>query len=192
METVKKVRENIPIRASNMFTGIILFLVSELFLFGTLFWTYYYLKFNTNPWPPAGVNPDITLAAINTVFLLASSVTFWWASRQIRKGSERRLAAGLIATAALGAIFLGITVYEWFHESFQPWSHAYGSIFFTLTGFHALHVLGGILLMLALVARTFRHRFSAQKYLAIEISSFYWHFVDFIWIIVFTSLFVVR
>ena len=92
----------------------------------------------------------------------------------------------------LGLIFLGITIYEWTSVPFRPWTNAYGSIFYTLTGFHALHVFGGILLILSLLARTLRHRFSAENYEAIALGSLYWHFVDFIWIIVFVTLFIVR
>ena len=170
--------------------GISLFLVSEAFLFGSLFWTYYYLRAYTTNWPPE--HPEITLAAINTFFLLASSGTIWWALNSIKKGNERRLASGLAATLLLGATFLGITVFEWTSEAFTPWTNAYGSIFFTLTGFHALHVFGGILLMSALLARTLKHKFSSDSFVGVDIGSYYWHFVDFIWIIVFTTLFVVR
>jgi heme/copper-type cytochrome/quinol oxidase subunit 3 len=116
----------------------------------------------------------------------------WQAGRFIRKGNEKGLSATLSVTVFLGLTFLGITLFEWTHETFRPWTSAYGSIFYTLTGFHALHVFGGVLLMLALLGRTLRHRFSSSRFLAIEVGSLYWHFVDFIWIIVFTTLFIVR
>ncbi len=175
-----------------MFLGIILFLVSEVFLFGVLFWTYYYLRATTNPWPPAGVTLDLNLASINTFFLLASSGTMWWATNSIRKNKIKTTASALAITLALGIIFLGITGYEWLHESFRPWTHAYGSVFYTLTGFHALHVFIGVLLMIALLIRTSKNLFSSQRFLGLEIGSFYWHFVDFIWIFVFSSLFIIR
>jgi cytochrome c oxidase subunit III len=175
-----------------MHMGMVFFLISEAFLFGSLFWTYYYLRAETAVWPPAGVELNITLAGLNTFFLLASSVSIWWAGGQIRKGSQRGLAIGLIITMLLGLTFLGITISEWLHESFRPWTNAYGSIFFTLTGFHALHVFGGIMLMLILLTRTLRHRFSSGKHLAIDIGSLYWHYVDFIWLIVFSTLFIVK
>ncbi len=178
--------------ASNQRLGMILFLVSESFLFGGLFWTYYYLRAATNTWPPEGVELNLSLAITNTVILLLSSVTIWLATVAIRRNNQAGLTAGILITLLLGATFLTITGWEWVHESFRPWSHAYGSIFYTLTGFHALHVFGGALLMLFLLIRTLRKRFSSSKYLAVEVGSLYWHFVDFIWLIVFSTLFIVR
>jgi cytochrome c oxidase subunit 3 len=168
--------------------GILLFLISESFLFGSLFWSFYALRGQPG-WPPE--HPDATLAAINTFFLVSSSATIWWASNCIQKGRQRGLALGLAATLLLGVVFLGITVFEWTHESFRPWTSAYGSIFYTLTGFHALHVFGGVLLMAALLTRALRHRFSPERFLGLEIGSYYWHFVDLVWIFVFSSIFII-
>ena len=177
---------------SNVYFGMVLFLISEAFLFGSLFWTYYYLRATTAVWPPAGVTPDLGLASVNTFLLLSSSAVIWWAGRAIRQGNQKGLVTGLVVTMALGLIFLGITIFEWTHESFRPWTHAYGSIFYTLTGFHALHVLAGLVLMLTLLTRSLKGRFSAANFKAVEVGSLYWHFVDFIWIIVFTTLFIVK
>lgn len=170
--------------------GILLFLISEVFLFGSLFLTYYYLRALTPGWPPE--HPATTLAGINTFFLLSSSVTIWWAGNAISWGSEKGLAWGLATTLLLGLTFLVITVFEWTHEAFRPWTNAYGSIFYTLTGFHALHVFGGVILLSALLTRTLRHRFSPGHHVGLDIGSYYWHFVDTVWIIVFTTIFVVR
>jgi heme/copper-type cytochrome/quinol oxidase subunit 3 len=172
--------------------GMILFLISEVFLFGSLFFPYYYLRSESPVWPPAGVKLDTVLAVINTVILFSSSAVIWLAGRAIRRGDEKKLSIGLAVTMFLGITFLGITLFEWTHETFRPWTSAYGSTFYTLTGFHALHVLGGVLLMASLLGRTLRHRFSSSRFQAIEVGSLYWHFVDFIWIIVFTTLFIVR
>jgi cytochrome c oxidase subunit 3 len=179
-------------RSSPRRLGMILFLISETFLFGAIFTTYYYLRAESPVWPPAGVQLDMVLASINTAILLSSSVAVWWAGRAIRKGNEKGLAMGLGAAMALAIIFLCITVFEWTHVDFRPWTSAYGSTFYLLTGFHALHVFAGILLMLSLVLRAIRHNFSAKKYLTVEVGSLYWHFVDFIWIVVFTTLFIIR
>ena len=177
-------------RSSPMRIGIALFLTSEAFLFGSLFWTYYYLRAFVPDWPPH--HPSAALPVINTAVLLASSGAIWVGTRAIRKGNEKGLSIALMVTAMLGVSFLGITFWEWAHENFRPWTDAYGSIFFTLTGFHALHVFGGVLLMLALFTRTVRHRFSAGNFVAVEVGSMYWHFVDAIWILVFTTIFLVR
>jgi heme/copper-type cytochrome/quinol oxidase subunit 3 len=177
---------------SRMKLGMVLFLISEAFLFGSLFTTYYYLRAEAPVWPPAGVRLDMVMAGINTLLLLSSSAVIWWAGGAIRKGSEKGLAIGLAVTISLAIAFLGITFYEWTHETFRPWTSAYGSIFYTLTGFHALHVFGGVLLLSSLLGRTLHHRFSSGRSLAIEVGSLYWHYVDFIWILVFTSLFIIR
>src|SRR5208283_2795249 len=102
-------------------------------------------------------------------------------------GTKRHLAF----TVGLGILFLAVTVWEWLSESFRPWSNAYGSIFYTLTGFHALHVLVGVLLLSALANRI-RKGATTSPSRAIEIGSWYWHYVDAIWILVFTTLFIVR
>jgi cytochrome c oxidase subunit I+III len=170
--------------------GMVLFLASEAFLFGSLFWTYYYLRALTPGWPPH--HPEGALAVLNTVFLLAGSLAVWLGERAIRQGNEKGLLRCLLATAVLGAVFLGITGWEWTHQAFRPWTDAYGSTYYTLTGFHALHVFGGVVLMLALAARTARRRFSTGSSLAVNVGALYWHFVDFIWVLVFITVFIIR
>jgi len=177
-------------RTSPMRVGVALFLLSEAFFFGSLFWTYYYLRAYTPAWPTH--HPSAALPIFNTAVLLVSSGTVWLGTRAVRRGSLRGLAVALTVTAILGAIFLGVTFLEWSREDFRPWTDAFGSIFFTLTGFHALHVLGGVVLMLTLLGRTVRGRFSADSFVAVEAGSLYWHFVDFIWILVFTTVFLIR
>lgn len=180
------------VQKTPMRTGIAFFLVSESFIFIALFATYYYLRLYTTQWPSQSIIHDTTLASINTAFLLSSSLTIYLGLRSIRRGNRKGLLYGLLATIILGSTFLGITAYEWTNLSFQPWSNAYGSIFFTLTGFHALHVFGGVILMVALFIRSARNRFSKGNHLAVEIGSYYWHYVDMIWIFVFTTLFIIR
>lgn len=173
--------------------GMALFIVSEAFLFGSLFWTYYYLRAKSWPaWPPPDVHLELGLVTLNTVFLLTSSLTIYSAIVAIRRGSQGSLAAGLLATLALGAAFLGITGWEWTNASFRPWSHAYGSTFYTLTGFHAAHVLAGLAVLLALLVRTLCGHITAERRLALEVGSLYWHFVDVVWIAVYTTIFLIR
>ncbi len=179
-----------PAELTRLKTGMAMFIVSEVFLFGALFFTYYYLRATTPGWPPAHPAPGRAIA--NTVVLLSSSLTIWLAGRAIRRGNVRALTGWLVVTAVLGAGFLGVTGWEWASESFKPWTSAYGSIFFTLTGFHALHVLGGVLMLTGLSMRSARGRFSQARHHAVEVGSLYWHYVDFIWILVFTTLFIIR
>ena len=171
--------------------GVILFLVSEFFLFGALFFSYYFLKLNSAIWPPPDVNLSMIRPIANTVILLTSSVTLAAALSAWRRGIYKTMSRLLVITAILGISFLAITAWEWSSETFRPWSHAYGSIFFTLTGFHALHVLGGIILLTALYNRA-RLGLVTSSSKVIEVSSWYWHYVDAIWILVFTTIFIVR
>ena len=191
METTSPVRE-VRTSQTTIYLGMILFLISEAFLFGSLFWTYYYLKAKTPVWPPQGVELGIILATVNTIILVTGSIAAWVAVDSIRKGNEKRLAFCLAATMVLGATFLGITFWEWTHLNFRPWSHAYGSTFYTLTGFHAMHVLIGTLFMLFLLVRTLRHRFSSRRFVAVEVGGLYWHFVDIVWLAVFSTIFIIK
>ncbi|MDP2728046.1 MAG: cytochrome c oxidase subunit 3 [Dehalococcoidia bacterium] len=175
---------------SRIHVGMLLFLLSETFLFGNLFWTYFYLRAKSPVWPPQGVILDLPLIAVNTIILLSSSITMQLAINNARRGSLRGMARALIVTMFLGAIFLTIKGWEWTHGDFRPWDHAYGSIFYTLTGFHGLHVLVGIGMLLVIMLRTLRMPKIAPLY--IEAGGLYWHFVDLIWIFVFTSLYIIR
>jgi cytochrome c oxidase subunit 3 len=177
-------------RSSPLRMGMVFFLISELFLFGSLFWTYYYLRGTSPGWSPH--HPDPSLAIINTAILLTGSIVVWWGNRAIKRGREKALTAALSIAATLGAFFLGITFWEWAHEDFGPTTDAYGSAFYMLTGFHALHVLGGVLLMLALLSRNLRYGFSDGDSVAVEAGALYWHFVDIVWLLVFTTVFIVR
>jgi heme/copper-type cytochrome/quinol oxidase subunit 3 len=138
------------------------------------------------------VHLDAALAAVNTAVLLCGSAVVWWAQGRIRQGKATAASTGLLLASLLGLLFLGITGWEWAHESFRPWTNAYGSIFFTMTGFHALHVFGGAALMLALSIRARRGKYTSAAHTGIEVGALYWHYVDFIWILVFTTLFFIR
>jgi len=129
---------------------------------------------------------------INTFFLLASSGSIWYAVRAISRGNRNKLTVGLAVTLSLGATFIGLTIFDWISQSFRPWSHAYGSIYFTLTGFHALHVLLGVILISALLTRNLRTGFSNDNLLPVDMGSYYWHFVDIVWVFVFTTIFIIR
>lgn len=172
-------------------TGIVIFLISEFFLFGALFFVYYFLRVTSATWPPADVHLSMIRPILNTGILLTSSVTMALAVKAWRQANSRLMYRLLVITAALGVAFLGITFWEWTSETFRPWSHAYGSIFFTLTGFHALHVFGGVLLLAVLSKRARKGLLNAPSRV-IEMGSWYWHYVDIIWIMVFTTLFIVR
>lgn len=179
--------------ATPMGLGMVLFLVSETFLFGGLFIIYYYLRAKTTThWPPEGAEPHLLTSGFNTVVLLVSSLAMYRAIGAIRKGNARRLGAWLATTIGLGGLFLAVKLYEWLTNGFGPWDHAYGSIYYLLTGTHALHLALGMGLLGALLLRARARRFSATHHLAVEVGGLYWHFVDAIWLMVFTTLYLVR
>lgn len=169
--------------------GMGLFIATEAALFALLLFSYFYLQVTTQAaWPPDGP-PELRLALPNTAILLASSLTLWWGERSLRRGKQGAFRAGLAITFLLGAVFLTIQGFEWAGKGFTPASHAYGSLFFTVTGFHGLHVVVGLLMNLFVQARAWRGHFDAGHHGHVTAAGWYWHFVDLVWIAVFTSLY---
>lgn len=171
--------------------GMWLFIATEGMLFAALLSSYFYIRFGADAWPPAGIAPpELGLPALGTVFLLTSSLTAHWAERGIRSGRTSQLRVGLGLTALLGAGFLGIQAREYATAGFGPTSSAYGSLFFGTTGFHGLHVLVGVALLLAVGTVAWRtDRYRPDHHLPVRLAVVYWHFVDVVWIFVFTSLY---
>ena len=127
-----------------------------------------------------------------SAILLASSVPVHWAEASIKKGNQVGLRLGLLAGFLLGAVFLFITlVVEWpeqLHE-FSPTTNVYGSLFFTITGFHAMHVLVGLAMSLWAQVRAWKGAFDADRHVTIQNFTMYWHFVDVVWIFVFATIY---
>ena len=171
--------------------GTWLFIATEAMLFAALLSSYFYIRFGASTWPLGDIPPpELRLATIGTVVLVSSSVTAAWAERGIRKGDLPRLRAGLAATVALGVVFLGIQVYEYAHASFTPQTNAYGSLFFGVTGFHGLHVAVGVAMLAAVGSVAWRTtRYDADHHLPVRLAALYWHFVDVVWIFVFSSIY---
>lgn len=170
--------------------GMALFILTEAAFFAYLIASYFYLRNSAPVWPPEGVPPpELRLALINTGILLLSSVPMHWGVQGIRRGDVRRLQIGLLVGFLLGTAFLGIQMVEYHHKHFGPTSHAYGSAFFTITGFHGAHVLVGLIANLYTQVRAARRHFDAERRSGAEACVVYWHFVDVVWIAVFTSLY---
>jgi cytochrome c oxidase subunit 3 len=181
-------------RASPLTVGTIIFLASECMFFSGLFATYFTLKaISSGPWPPPDSELETGRALLFTLFLVASSGTMQMAVRAIARGNKQSFRKWIIASAILGIMFVSNQLgYEWPNAPFTPSSHAFGSLFFTMTGFHAFHVTGGILAMAVLLGRSGVKRFGKEDLPAVEVVSYYWHFVDVVWVIMFTVLFVVQ
>jgi cytochrome c oxidase subunit 3 len=173
--------------------GILLFIISEIMLFGAFFASYFFLRAvaNEGPWPPEEFELPVLIAGINTVILVTSSFTIHWALEGIRNNNRNALMLGLGLTWLLGATFLFIQINEYVHIGFSARDGAFGSIFYGLTGLHGAHVFVGLLLLTFANIRAWRGHFgpAAKDHLGVEVPGIYWHFVDVMWIIVFASVY---
>jgi heme/copper-type cytochrome/quinol oxidase subunit 3 len=169
--------------------GMACVVATEAAFFGYLLFSYYYLgSLSTNPWPD--VVPRIGLPAINTLVLISSSVAVWMAARGIRRNSNTRLVGWLGTAIVLGVVFISLQVVEYGREKFSMTHDAYGSLFYTITGFHGAHVIVGLLMLVVVFIRAARGHFRAGRHEAITNVALYWHFVDVVWLAVFTSLYI--
>jgi len=171
-----------------------LFLASEAMFFAGLIAAYLVLRLAGSQWPVVADVLNVPLVAGNTFILIVSSVTMVLAFASIESGDQRRLRQYLIATAVLGSVFLSIQAVEWrelLAEGTTVSTGLFGSTFFTLTGFHGLHVLGGVLFMLYVVARAYQGRYTKEEHGGVELMGLYWHFVDVVWIFLFTIVYLV-
>lgn len=167
-----------------------LVIATEAMLFAYLLFAYFYLGSMTVGEFPTGGPPDLKLSLPNTIILLVSSGTMYWAERGIRAGSQFRLRLGMAMTFVLGVIFLVIQAIEYSHKSFAPQTNAYGGLFFTITGFHGAHVLIGLLMNVVVQIWAWRGWFGVDRHLAVTNAAMYWHFVDAVWLVVFFSLYI--
>jgi cytochrome c oxidase subunit 3 len=192
-----------PSRFAPGMWGILLFVSSEAMFFSALFTTYFYNRVRIPAWEPVFERCGTIFVAhcekpnweglplIGTIVLVSSSVTMQLAVWAIQKGDRRWLRNWLIPTVILGAAFLGIQGYEYTRLGFLPDNGIFAAVFFTLTGFHGAHVTGGVFFNLLVLYRTLRGHFSPQRHLAVEAASIYWHFVDVVWIGLFTTIYIV-
>jgi cytochrome c oxidase subunit III len=181
--------------ASNGRFGMMVFLASEVMLFSGLIGGYIVLRLGSTGWPsdPSLPHLPIGLTTINTIILLSSSFVFHWAHLGIIKGNRNQLTLGVLLTVLMGATFLSIQAYEWMHLYHEGlWFNkggVYGSCFFTLTGFHGAHVTGGVVTLLIVGIRSAMGHFSATRHVFVECAGMYWHFVDIVWVVLYTILY---
>jgi cytochrome c oxidase subunit III len=173
--------------------GIFIFLGSELMFFGSLFATYFTMRSDAKVWPP----PDIELAplwrpALFTAVLLASSFTMQAADRAIKRGNPAAMKRWIWLTFAMGIVFLSGQFWDYFTSNFGIETNAYGSAFYTLTGFHAMHVVAGLIVMLVVLGRTATRAYDEHDHAAVEAATYYWHFVDVVWLGLFSVLFLLK
>jgi cytochrome c oxidase subunit III len=171
--------------------GMLLFIISEVMLFGAFFTAYFFIRVVAdNPWPADGTELPVSIAAINTTILLSSSVTMHWALEGAKRGNRAALRIGLLTTFLLGLTFLTVQINEYIHIGFAVSDSAQASIFYGLTGLHGAHVFVGLTLLLFANIRAFRGHYTEKEHRGVEVPGIYWHFVDIMWVVVFSSVYV--
>ncbi len=172
--------------------GLWVFIAAEALFFGLLIGSYLYLRVRAGVWPPPGTpEQDILIPAINSVVLLSSGLTMHGAHESIRRGGTDVLRGGIVVTMILGAAFLGGQAWEYTHAGFGLSSGLMGTAFFTLTGFHGAHVLAGLIFLALVLIRAGRGHYTSERHLGVEASALYWHFVDAVWVVLFTVLYLI-
>ena len=181
---------------STSLLGMVLFIASEVMFFGGLFGAYFTIRSSATEWPPEGT-PHLSTwyAAGLTTILVTSSVTMQLGVWAIRKNDQRRLKLWLVASLLLGVTFLCGQAYEYsklIGEGMTLSSGVFGSTFYTLTGFHGAHVAGGAAFILIVLLRARSGQFTARYHDTVEMASYYWHFVDVVWLGLFSTIYLLR
>ncbi len=204
-----------PVVQLHLRYGMILFIASEVMFFVAWFWAFFDASLNVDAifpshiaigevgqiaretftggvWPPAGtqVFDPFHLPLVNTLILLTSGTTVTWAHHSLLHNDRKGLIWGLTLTILLGATFTCVQVYEYSHAAFSFGGGIYGSTFFMATGFHGAHVLIGTIFLIVCLIRARRGDFTPQQHFGFEAAAWYWHFVDVVWLFLFTFVYV--
>lgn len=186
-ETVAHHEEHADLRV----WGLLTFLMSESLMFGGFFASYLYLRGEAAVWPPEGTEVELLVPAINTIILVSSSFVIHLGDVAIKKNDVAGLRKWYIVTALMGAVFLVGQVYEYKTLGYGLTTNVFSNCFYLMTGFHGLHVFIGLLLILGVLGRSLKSgHYSGTKHVGVEMAEIYWHFVDIIWIVLFTLLYI--
>jgi cytochrome c oxidase subunit 3 len=176
-------------KQSSGWWGMLALIVTEASLFGYLLFAYFYLASQTEQhWPPDGL-PILIMPLLNTLILLASSVSIWASERCIKRNQLRWSFASMALTFALGTCFVAIQLNEWSKKTYDMTTNLYGSLYFTITGFHLLHVIVGLIILMMLLLWMALGYFDDRRHAAITIGGMYWQFINVVWLFEFTSLY---
>jgi cytochrome c oxidase subunit 3/cytochrome o ubiquinol oxidase subunit 3 len=182
---------------SNAKLAIWLFLSSVALFFGAFISTYFLYRGRDAEFR-GGIKPDdvfnIPFTSVTSFILLMSSLTMVLALAAIQRGDHRRLRIWLLATCLFGLTFVGGQVFEFtefYREGLKLGTNMFGTTFFVLTGLHGAHVTMGIIWLLILYGRSMQNRLPSERSEAVEIAGLYWHFVDIVWIFIFTAIYLI-
>jgi heme/copper-type cytochrome/quinol oxidase subunit 3 len=178
--------------------GMWIFLGSEVMFFTALIGSYIILRVaHPEAWaghPTPNTPLNIPVTAVNTFLLICSSVTMVKAFAAAQLNRQRDLQMWLVATCIIGATFVGVQVYEYrelIHHGFVPSQGLFGSTFYTMTGFHGFHVTMGVICMIYVTWKAFQGKYTGGDHRGVEVIGLYWHFVDLVWIILFTIVYLI-
>ena len=192
-----------PRGISNPILGMVLFICSEVMFFGGLFSAYFYTRANAPTWPPTAetVGPELAekfnlhadpwFALGITILLVSSSFTCQWGVWAIRRDDRRGMVRWFAITLVLGITFLIGQLYDYSQIGFGLSDGTFGTTFYTLTGFHGAHVFAGAIMLSVVLYRGIAGQFSSRHHDAVEATSLYWHFVDVVWIALFSILYII-
>jgi cytochrome c oxidase subunit 3 len=171
--------------------GMMLFIISEVMIFGAFFTAYFFIRIaEGEPWPAPGMHLPVPVAGVNAAILISSSFTLHWSEKSIKNGNRFGLKAGMFTTLLLGITFEFIQINEYANIGFAPQDHAQQTIFYSLTGLHGAHVFIGLCLLSFITIRAFRGHYSPESNRGVEIPGIYWHFVDIMWLVVYTTVYI--
>jgi len=177
-------------RRAPLWWGMVGLITIEAVLFASLITSYFYLRFYAPEWPLGGIpKPDLLLPSIGAVMLLLSSGPMFWADASIKKGNVRNLMIGLAGSFVLGVVFLVLKTIEYSGHDYTWATNAYGSIVWTIIGFHSAHVLAVLLKVAVVFTAAAQGYFSDERNLGVRINGLYWHFVVVVWIPLFFTLY---
>lgn len=186
--------DHTPIVRIGLRYGMVFFIASEVMFFLAWFWAFFSSALfpAAGVWPPGGIETfdPWHLPLINTLILLTSGATVTWAHHSLLEGDRKGLVNGLILTCVLGVIFTACQAFEYAHAGFSFSGNIYGATFFMATGFHGLHVIIGTIFLLVCLGRALRGDFTPRAHIGFEAAAWYWHFVDVVWLFLFTCIYV--
>ena len=187
-----------PIVQLGLRYGMALFIASEVMFFAAFFWAFFdawlFPKAATGfVWPPVGIVPfePFGVPFLNTMVLLLSGVTVTWAHHAVREGNQRDAVRGLLLTVLLGIYFTSLQAWEYSQAPFAFTDGIYPSTFFMATGFHGFHVIVGTCFLAVCLYRAWKGHFKPDHHFGLEAAAWYWHFVDVVWLFLFTFVYVV-
>ena len=193
IRSVKSARQR-SARELSTFLGMVLFLGTWTMMFAGLFFSYAVVRNDSPTWPPVGEpRLPIGLPALNTLLLLLSSATLAIGLKRLGTGRAKAFPGWLGSTIVLGGLFLALQVHVWIavsHSGLHATTGIYGSVFYGLTCFHALHVVVGLIILLALAVPAFMGRNLTAHYGTVRMAAMFWHFVDVVWVVMFVTVYV--